>query len=227
MEFNKYINVLRLTKLFKDFSQEKFNSLFNETNHRIHEYKKNSIIHFESEKCSTLDVILEGEILVQRIDANGNVLTIAQFNIGDTIGANLLFGNNNSYPMSIIAKSNTIILHINQDFLLELCRNNKSFLIEFLKCISDKTLILTNKIKSISMKSLRECIIDFLNYEYYSQNTTKIKLNMTKKELAERLGVQRTSLSRELNKMRSDGIITYDTNTITINDMQIIKKLIK
>lgn len=223
MEFNKYINVLRLTNLFKDFSQEKFSSLFKDNNHRIHKYKKNSIIHFESEKCSTLDLILEGEILVQRIDVNGNVLTIAQFNVGDTIGENLLFGNNNSYPMSIIAKSNTVILHINQDFLLELCQNNKNFLIEFLKCISDKTFILTNKIKSISMKSLRESIIAFLNYEYYSQNTTKIKLKMTKKELAERLGVQRTSLSRELNKMRKERIIAYDANTITISDMKIIK----
>lgn len=224
MNLEKYIKILRLTDLFKYFSNEELLSLFNENNHRICHYKKNSMIHFENEKCMTLDVILEGKILVQRIDENGNVLTITQFNAGDVIGGNLLFGNNNSYPMTITAKSDIVILHVQKDFVLDLCQNNKNFLVEFIKSISEKSFILTSKIKSISMKSLRQSIIDFLNYEYYSQGTTKIILNMTKKELAERLGVQRTSLSRELNKMRRDRILDYDASSITIKDWNIIKK---
>jgi len=47
---------------------------------------------------------------------------------------------------------------------------------------------------------------------------------MTKKELAERLGIQRTSLSRELNKMKKDGLIDYDAHSITICDFDIIRK---
>lgn len=224
MNLKKYVKILRLTDLFKYFSSEELLSLFNENNHRIRRYKKNSIIHFESEKCLTLDVILEGKILVQRIDENGNVLTITQFNVGDVIGGNLLFGSNNSYPMTITAKSDIVILHIQRDFVLDLCQDNKNFLVEFIKSISEKSFILTSKIKSISMKSLRQSIIDFLNYEYYSQGTTRINLKMTKKELAERLGVQRTSLSRELNKMRKDALLVYDADSITVKDLSIIKK---
>ena len=74
------------------------------------------------------------------------------------------------------------------------------------------------------MKSIKESIIEFLNYEYYSQKSKEIKLNMTKKELAERLGIQRTSLSRELNKMKKDGLIDYDAHSITICDFDIIRK---
>ena len=47
---------------------------------------------------------------------------------------------------------------------------------------------------------------------------------MTKKELAERLGIQRTSLSRELNKMKKDGLVDYNTHSITICDFDIIRK---
>ncbi len=39
---------------------------------------------------------------------------------------------------------------------------------------------------------------------------------MTKEELANQLFVQRPSLSRELAKMKKDGIIDYDRYTITI-----------
>lgn len=223
MDLKSYIQILQIHDFFKEFSKQELLSLFNDSNYKITQHKKNTMIHFESEKCLTLDIILKGELLIQRIDENGNILTITQFNTGDVIGGNLLFTDINTYPMTIISKSDTVILHVQKDFILDLCQKNKNFLVEFIKCISEKTYILTSKIKSISLKSLRESIIDLLNYEYYSQKSTKIKLNMSKKELAERLGVQRTSLSRELNKMRKDGLVDYNKDYIVIKDLKIIK----
>ncbi len=223
MNIKDYIQFLKLNVLFKDFSSKELSAFFADNNYTIAEYKRNSIVHFESEKCSTMDIILIGEVIIQRIDEKGNILTVAQFDAGNNIGGNLLFSHYPFYPMTVVAKSDTTILHINKDLVLQLCQNNKNFLLEFLKCISYKSIILTNKIKSISMKSIRESIIDFLNYEYYSQKNSRIKLNITKKELAERLGIRRTSLSRELNKMRKDGLISYDANSITIEDFSIIK----
>lgn len=37
---------------------------------------------------------------------------------------------------------------------------------------------------------------------------------MSKKALADKIGVQRTSLSRELSRMRDDGLITFDAHYI-------------
>jgi len=74
-------------------------------------------------------------------------------------------------------------------------------------------------------RTVTECIIEFLLYEYHVQKSTTIKLNMTKKELAEKIGVQRPSLSRELNKMRKDGLIIYDPKQITITDVDLLNKL--
>jgi CRP-like cAMP-binding protein len=118
--------------------------------------------------------------------------------------------------MTVFAKADATILHIKKDLILKLCQINAIFLNNLLKSISDKTLILTDKIKSLSMKTIRECIIDFLIYESFSQNSRTIKLDYTKKELAEKFGIQRSSLSRELNKMRKDGLIEYDAHSITI-----------
>lgn len=225
MYIKDYFNILKLTELFAEFSTEELQSLFQTNQYIISQYKKGSIIHFESEKCTTFDVILKGEIIIQKIDEKGNVLTVTEFRAGDNIGGNLLFSKQPFYPMSVLAKSDTEILHVNKDFVLQLCRNSQGFLIQYLTCISDKTTILTNKIKSISLKSIRESIIEFLNYEYYSQKGKKIKLYMTKKELAEKLGIQRTSLSRELNKMKKDGLVDYDAHSITIKDFNIIRKI--
>lgn len=225
MDIKNYIYFLQLSDLFKDFSSEKLLELFTENNHTICKYEKSRIIHFESEKCSSWEIILNGKLIIQKIDEKGNVLTVTQFNAGDNLGGNLLFSKNPYYPMNVIAKVDAVVLHINKHLVLQLCQINENFLLHFLACISDKTSILTNKIKSITMKSIRESIIDFLNYEYYSQNKLTIKLHMTKKELAEQFGIQRTSLSRELNKMKKDGLITFTPHSITITDHSILKKL--
>ncbi len=224
MNIKDYLDILKLTGLFDEFSAKELLNLFKTHNYIISKYNKGNIIHFESEKCNYWDIILKGHVFVQKIDEKGNVLTITEFKVGDSIGGNLLFSRYPYYPMSVVAKSDAEILHIDKDFVLQLCQTSQDFLIQFLTCISDKTAILTSKIKSISMKSIRESIIEFLNYEYYSQKSKEIKLNMTKKELAERLGIQRTSLSRELNKMKKDGLIDYNTHSITICDFNIIRK---
>jgi DNA-binding transcriptional regulator LsrR (DeoR family) len=58
--------------------------------------------------------------------------------------------------------------------------------------------------------------MSFLKYECKKQNSNHIKLNISKKALAEKIGVQRTSLSRELAKMRKDGLILYDIESIEL-----------
>lgn len=221
MNKEELITTLQLNNLFGSNTRNLI-TLFNESNYRISHYNKNTLIYCESQKCTTLDIILKGTIVVQKIDINGNILTITEFNTGDSMGGNLLFADDNSYPMSIISKMPCTVLHIKKELVLDLCQKDKEFLKAFLISLSQKAVILSNKISTLSIKSLRDSIIDFLKYEYYLQKNTCLKLNMTKKELSERLGVQRTSLSRELNKMRKDGLINYDSKSITIQDMNII-----
>lgn len=75
------------------------------------------------------------------------------------------------------------------------------------------------------MKNIRDKIIEFLTYEYYLQGNTVIKLRISKKELAEKFGIQRPSLFRELKKMKQDGLIDYDSSSIEILDITMLKKV--
>jgi CRP/FNR family transcriptional regulator, dissimilatory nitrate respiration regulator len=223
LKIEEHIHIINASGLFKGFSRKDLLDAFDEGRYLISQYKKGSIIHLEKQKCVSLDLILKGEVSVQEIDEKGNTLIITEFKASDNMGGNLIFSKYPYYPMSVLAKNDVLMLHIDRSFVLKLCQQNMDFLLEFLSCISDKTAILTNKIKSISMKSIRECVVDFLNRQYIIQKSNTIKLGISKKELAERLGIQRTSLSRELNKMKREGLISYDSRTITIDDFAVIK----
>jgi len=211
--------------LFGCFGASEIDDLFANDQYKIKRYTKNSVVYLQNERCKSLDIILEGEVFVQKIDAEGNTLTIYNFVSGDVIGENLLFSNRNNYPMTIIAKYNSTILHVKKELILRLCQENIEFLNNFLQSISDKTLILTDRINALTLKSIRQSIAEFLIQEYNLQKNLKIKLSMTKKELAEKMGIQRPSLSRELNKMRRDGLITFDSKYITINNIEQLSKI--
>ena len=222
---NNFISILETVDLFKCFSTDELDKLFKNNLYCIRNYFKDSVAHFQNEKCENLDIILNGAVSVQKIDSNGDMLTICSFSASEVMGENLLFSHRNFYPMTITTKCDTEILQIKKELILRLCQDNSKFLKSFLQSVSDKTLILTGKIKILTLKTIRQCIIEFLLYEYHAQKSTTIKLNMTKKELAEKIGVQRPSLSRELNKMRKDGLITYDPKQIKIMDVDLLNKL--
>lgn len=220
----KFFDILKSTELFKNFTDETITALFTLDSYKIREYKKKSVIYFQNEKCETIDIVLKGVVSIEGIDEKGSSISINDFIVGNSIGGNLLFSRNNFYPMTILAKTDATVVHINKELILKLCKDNTEFLVNLLGSLSDNALILAQKIKTLSLKSLRQSIIEYLIYESYVQNTNRINLSLTKKELAEKFGVQRTSLSRELNKMKMAGLIEYDAHSITILDEESIRR---
>ena len=212
----KYLELIRQIYLIKSIKPQEIDLYLTEGSCKITQYGKNNIVHFVGEVCSRLEIILSGKVVIERIDESGNLMTIAEFLGGDVLGGNLMFSKNPYYPMTVTAKEATLILEINKDPLFRLFSDNHEFLRSYLEYVSDHTVILGDRIKHYVNRTLRESIISYLEYELKKQNSNKIKLNMTKKALAEKIGVQRTSLSRELAKMREDGLIRYNADYIEI-----------
>lgn len=225
IKINSYVDIISKINLFSGFTKDEITLMLDSPKCRIRQYDKGQIIHLQNEHCNEMNIILKGKVSVQKIDENGNILKISIFLGGDILGANLIFSHRNSYPMTVVAESKTVVLHMHRELILELSQRNLHFMIGLMGAISDRTLILTEKIDAISLKTIRQCILDYLKYECYLQQSNTITPGFTKKEFADRLGVQRTSLSRELNKMRKDGLIEYDARTITVIDLSLLKTI--
>lgn len=209
-------HLIKSTALLKPLSDEDILTNLKEGRFKVISYKKNSVVHFDGETCNKLEIILSGRVVVDRIDESGNLLTISAFYNDDILGGNLLFSKDPYYPMTVSTQLATDILEIEKEVLFELFCHNPLFLRTYLEFVSDHAFILGNTIKHNINKTIRESIISYLKYESKKQNSNYIKLNITKKALAERIGVQRTSLSRELAKMRNDGLILFDADSITL-----------
>lgn len=182
----------------------------------IRAYGKNNVIHFPGDLCDKMEITLSGKLVVESIDEDGNLISIAEFFEDEILGGNLLFSKTPYYPMTITAKEPALILEISKERLLALFSENVEFLRCYLEYAADKVVILGNRIRHYSNKSIRRMLVTFLEHESKKQQSKHIELKMTKKALSEKIGVQRTSLSRELSKMREEGLISYDVKTIDI-----------
>lgn len=213
---NLYQNLIQNTTILSSLSPEIIRLHLANGDFRVHTYTKNSIVHFEGDFCHKLEIILTGKVVVARIDESGNLLTIAEFYSDDILGGNLMFSKSPYYPMTTTTYEESIILEIEKDLLFKQLSESPIFLKTYLEFVADHTFILGDKIKHYVNKTIRECVLNYLEYESKNQKSNRIKLNMTKKALADKIGVQRTSLCRELSKMRDDGLIEYDSVSITI-----------
>jgi len=225
MNINDYIRIIKNSTLFKSFTDEDLERLFNTIPYKLESYGKGDVILAEEDTCNTLNLILEGNIEIQKIDSSGKILSIAEFTEGDIFGEMLIFADTNTSPINAISKTKSTILLITKDSVISLCQKSESFLSEYLRIISNKAMILNLKLKEVTLKTIRQKISEFLIMQYKKHHSLKIKLTMTKKDWADKIGVQRPSLSRELIKMKEEGIIDFYKNIITIEDLDTLLEI--
>ena len=178
-------------------------------------YSKGATVHNQHDACSMLDVVLSGNLVAYALSDNGSAVTMFEFKENALIGANLLFGDGGAYPLNIYSVTACELLHIRREAVLELL-HGYDFVMCYVQALSVNSLGMNRKIAMLSQKTLRENLLGYLKQQALIQDTTSIRLPISKKELADHMGVQRPSLFRELKKMKDEGIIQVKGRNIRV-----------
>ena len=99
--------------------------------------------------------------------------------------------------------------------VVELLRGH-DFVMHYVKSLSMNAQGMNRKIAMLTQKTLRENIMDYLRHQALLQGSADIRLPISKRELADYLGVQRPSLFRELKKMKDEGLIEVSNRMIRL-----------
>lgn len=179
-------------------------------------YSKGATVHNQKDNCRTLDVVLSGRFVAYSLSENGSEMTVFEFSEGQMLGANLLFGDERTYPLAIYCMSDGQLLHVTQKAIADFL-SNYSFAMKFIGMLSQNSQKLNQRIVMSTQKTLRENLLEYFKQQSILQGTDTIVLPISKKQLADYLGVQRPSLFRELKKLKDEGIIDISNRTIRLN----------
>lgn len=214
------INELIKSEFFKNVEIEKIERILSQVRYFEKSYSKGEVIANEEEKCSSIGLILAGTVQIERLYSNGKSITLQRLKSGDVFGEALVFSSTGNYPATVESIDNTKIMFINRDEILKLCLKEPDILENFMNLLSDKVFMLNAKIKSISFKSLKQRVINYIIERSRVQNSLIIKLNESKEAIAASLGIPRPSLSRELIRLREDKLISFSRDQIIILNLK-------
>lgn len=178
-------------------------------------YTKGMTIYGQGIVCNSMDIVLSGNLVAYALSSNGSEIRVFSFEKNSIIGANLLFGNVNRYPLNIYATTNCELLHIKKVAVEKLLQDYR-FTLNFVKSLSLNAQGMNQKIAMYTQKTLRENLTDYFTALSAQQQSRVITLPMSKKQLADYLGVQRPSLFRELKKMQDEGLIVVSHKEIQL-----------
>ena len=209
------INILKDISLFRNVDTLLLKNVIGTYNLQNRIYNKGKTVHDQNEVCSGIDVILSGKLVAYSLTSHGSETTVFEFTRGGVVGANLLFGDNNKYPLNIYSIEETSLIYIPKSAVDTLLKD-QLFAIEFIKILSSNSQGLNRKIAIYTQKSLRENLTNYLSAQVNIQHSKTIYLPISKKQLADHLGVQRPSLFRELKNMKDEGLIEINNRIITL-----------
>lgn len=209
-------DIIKTIPLFSQLRSDEIKPLIADHQLFLKNYSKGAAVYNQKDSCKTLDIVISGSFVAYSLSENGSAMVMFEFSRGQMLGANLLFGDNNTYPLTIYCMSDAQLLHVTQkavsDFL-----HNYDFAIEFIGMLSHNSQKLNRKITMVAQKTLRENLLEYFRRQSILQGSDTIVLPISKKQLADYLGVQRPSLFRELKNLKDQGFIDISNRTIRLN----------
>lgn len=209
------IDVLQKLSLFATINKSELEKQI--ANNHIYQkaYMKGATVHNVNDSCHQLDIVLSGSLVAYSLSINGSSTNIFEFGKESLIGANLLFGENHNYPLSIYCLTDCQIIHLDISAVTAFL-HDYNFTLLYIQSISQNSQGINRRITMVMQKTLRENIMDYFMKQSIIQKSSVILLPISKKQLADYLGVQRPSLFRELKKLKEQGVIDIDNRRVTI-----------
>jgi CRP-like cAMP-binding protein len=213
--------------LFNNLTREEISRLMEGVNYSIKCYNDKDIVAIEGEPCDSLSIILSGDIEIHKPFSSGKVVTISHFTAGNVFAESLVFSDMKTYPATVVSSSDSCVMNIPRVELVQLLSRNSKVLENFAGVLSRRIHMLNDRITSLSLDSTRKKIVNILLLEYGRQKSQYLLLPYSRKKMAELLNIPRPSLSRELIRMKDDGLIDFYKNRIKILDLKSLEGELK
>ena len=216
----KYIPVLKRTKLFSGVGEEDISSLLSCLGTRKKEYKKGEYILREGEHISDIFILVEGKIHIQKDDYWGNRSILSVISVGEMFGEGYAAPESGALLNDVVAVEDSSVIFFDVKRILttcsSACRFHNMIVQNMFFAISDKNRKLVQKLGHMSGRTTRMKLISYLSEEAKRQGSSTFTVPFNRQQLADYLCVDRSALTRELVKMKEDGLIDYDRNCFRI-----------
>ena len=202
--------------LFDGIKPEDRKAMLGCIGYHVSTYKKGDIVAFEAENIRHIGIVLSGSVDMVKEDLWGNKTMLLRTWKDEMFGETFACGEDNLSIVTFLVSEDAKILFIPFDRVMHSCTMACAFhhqLIEnMVHIIANKNRDLMRKVEVVSKRTIREKILAYLSIQAQVRESRYFEIPLGRVELAEYLCVDRSALTRELVKMKNEGLIDYHKN---------------
>lgn len=182
------------------------------------DYKKGTLLKRSGEMPGHFGLVIDGIVRIDTVSLDGRQMIMASVSSGGTFGESLAFLQR-SAEIFITASSDVRILWLSTEKLRKataLTADEFGIAQRFIAILAERALSMNDRIQILSKATIRDKVLAFLSDCVRKTGKRHFTIDFDRAELAAYLGCDRSALSRELAKLRDEGIITYKKNEFTV-----------
>lgn len=210
------IEAMKISVLFEGIKEEELKEITESGKVQVRQYGKDQFLIHQGDMAKGVGLVMEGRLHILREDFLGNREILAEVTAGDIFDEvyAILQGEPQSVAVAAAADSRVAF------FAMEQLLASRGVMANMVKVLAGKNLFLTRKMSHLSRKTIREKLISYLSEEGSRQGSKDIRIPFNRQQLADYLSVERSALSRELSRMKNEGLIWFNKEHFLLQNIQ-------
>ncbi|MBP5356237.1 MAG: Crp/Fnr family transcriptional regulator [Prevotella sp.] len=206
---------LLMLPLFQGMSSSEITSVAGKTKFAFHRVAKGKKVVSEGDPCQNLLFLLEGSLQVTSRADDNSYSMVEELAAPDVIQPERIFGLTQRYSKTFVALTECRLVSVSKAEMLRLSEEHMIFQLNLLNIISTQSQRITHQPWRVRPQGIRNKIIRFV--ETHSMRPAGEKtLNIKMETLATHIAESRLNVSRELNAMQQEGLISITRGIIRV-----------
>lgn len=217
----KFLNDISKLKFFKNVTIDELQELNNLGAFSEKFFPKGNIIFYTGDVVSRMGIVVKGQVFIESNDLWGNRSILSVVEKGQAFAES--YGYTKS-PMLVdaVAAENSTVVFFNLNVLLEEIYQSYSWQFKIQKNLlliaTNKNIILSNRSFCTAPKTIRERLSIYFSQQVMINKSNEFSIPFNRQQLADFLNLDRSALSKELCKMRDEGMIEFHKNQFKLKE---------
>ncbi|MCK9548357.1 MAG: Crp/Fnr family transcriptional regulator [Sphaerochaeta sp.] len=214
---------IRNVPLFASLNIEAVHALTAQMEHK--RYQKGEILVREGDRADGFTVIRSGSAKAYRLSADGREQILYIFPVNDYYGARFLL-TEEEVPYTVEALEECEVCILSKEHFRTLLFTQPEVAIEIIEAMANRMRVLESAMQSMGGRNadlrIASLLLEFRRpYGREVDGYTEIYLPLSREGLANYLGLARETLSRKLNDLEEEGIITLiGSRVVRLDDLE-------
>lgn len=212
----KYSEIIRMCQIFDGITLEETTSMLSCLESKKEYFEKGSYILHMGESLDSVGLILFGKGMIVQEDFWGNRNILSEILPGQIFGEAFACSSKNVLNVNVAAEENSLILWLNVGRILKTCtaacEHHSKMIRNLLSALAQKNLLLNEKLTHLGQRKTREKLMSYLSAQAQKSGRQEFEIPFNRQQLADYLSVERSAMSMELSRLKSDGVIDFEKN---------------